>query len=549
MKASECKSPSSVCSDKTGRELTASFVFVEASLQRHATVIRSAPSEDDLACTPLMEGETKQAVVHDVKLIHPITAEGTLLLTSSRLLIASQDPICIGLCSILDLKTYPSKPQIDIKTKDSRFFQILLVDVAVKAGLFKLMHSLVFAVGVTDLLPVVRLKRALALFSPPIYRIENEAKRLGISDSSDVTVRDWNSDYSICATYPASFFVPAKVSRETLVGTAKFRDKGRIPIMSWCKSGFGSIWRSSQPKSSLLNRSVDDEDFLAQTRVMFIIDCRPMLNAYANIAHGAGVESLSNYHSGIELWFAAIQNIHHVRDAWERHFSLAQQYYAPVPGGSSSGWFSGLESGAWQDHICSVLKAASILVEKISSGISVLCRCSHGLDRTPQVVALAMLALDRHYRTITGFAILIEKEWVATGHKIHSRFCIGEPPHDDVSPIFAQWIECVYQLMMQRPDEFEFSAAYLTGILAGVVSGRFGNFLLDSERERIERGLLTHDGQVADSMWPLLWREKDRYTNHNFQHRSGDAPLPIDHRIASVRVFNELWLAHSRIDI
>jgi len=41
-----------------------------------------------------------------------------------------------------------------------------------------------------------------------------------------------------------------------------------------------------------------------------------------------------------------------------------------------------------------------------------LCCCgvySDGWDRTSQLVSLAQMLLDPHYRTIKGFAILIEK--------------------------------------------------------------------------------------------------------------------------------------------
>ena len=47
--------------------------------------------------------------------------------------------------------------------------------------------------------------------------------------------------------------------------------------------------------------------------------------------------------------------------------------------------------------------------------------CSDGWDRTAQIVSLAQIMLDPYYRTIKGFEILIEKEWVYFGHGFSSR--------------------------------------------------------------------------------------------------------------------------------
>jgi len=43
---------------------------------------------------------------------------------------------------------------------------------------------------------------------------------------------------------------------------------------------------------------------------------------------------------------------------------------------------------------------------------------SDGWDRTAQMVALEMVMLDPFYRTILGFEMLIEQEWLAAGHQV-----------------------------------------------------------------------------------------------------------------------------------
>ena len=579
----DCKSPSSVSSDDgranyTGEHtsLASSFVFVESAaptpkLARHVTAVRLTADEDRTPQPDLLVGEDKQAIIHGVQMMYPKTkiftdSRVSLVVTNYRLLLLGPtgEQVEIPVTSILDVKSKivtpsastaslgrhastagggggastPSSLSLDIKTKDCRFFQILVeMDATVaKNSFLKLLNSVVFAIAPKDLFPLTLARTAISDPHPNPYSIQSEFERFACAPA--VKISDANSEYAVCVTYPNLLVVPSCVSPETLLGSSRFRGKGRIPVLSWAGPNRGSIWRSSQPKSSLLNRSGDDEEYLKSANVMFIIDCRPMLNAYANIANGAGVESLGNYHSGIELWFASIHNIHHVRDAWEKMFALAQQF----AGGSASGsgWFAGLETTGWYELTCSVLKAASVLVEKSCDNISVLCRCSHGLDRTPQVVSLAMLALDPYYRTIHGFAILVEKEWISMGHRFHSRNCIGQPPSDEFSPIFTQWIECVYQLMEANPDAFEFKPTYIMAILFALLSGRFVNFLFDSEKERLDNGV------AGESVWTSLWTRRGEFVNHNFVP-DPTRVLEIDPRASQIRVFNELWFGIKRI--
>lgn len=101
--------------------------------------------------------------------------------------------------------------------------------------------------------------------------------------------------------------------------------------------------------------------------------------------------------------------------------------------------------------------------------------CSDGWDRTAQLTSLAMLMLDSYYRTIKGFETLVEKEWISFGHRFALRVGHGNDNHADAdrSPIFLQFIDCVWQMTRQFPSAFEFNELFLITILDHLYSCLF----------------------------------------------------------------------------
>lgn len=143
-------------------------------------------------------------------------------------------------------------------------------------------------------------------------------------------------------------------------------------------------------------------------------------------------------------------------------------------------WLSSVELTYWLKHIKCILAGAIRIVDKVEShNTSVLVHCSDGWDRTAQLTALAMLMLDPYYRTVKGFEVLIEKEWLSFGHKFEQRVGHGNEHHSDAdrSPVFLQFIDCVWQIAQQFPCAFEFNEHFLITILDHLYSCRFGTFL------------------------------------------------------------------------
>lgn len=178
---------------------------------------------------------------------------------------------------------------------------------------------------------------------------------------------------------------------------------------------------------------------------------------------------------------------------------------------SSDAFVSALEASGWLKHVKSVLEAAAFVVKTIEEGISCVVHCSDGWDRTAQTCALAALLLDPYHRTIKGFQALIEREWLSFGHKFTER-CghIQTGDAKETSPIFTQFLDCIWQILQQFPTEFEFNEKFLLLLHDHVYSCQFGTFIGNNDKERHSE-LAIKDRSY--SLWAFMDVRRDTLTN------------------------------------
>jgi hypothetical protein len=157
---------------------------------------------------------------------------------------------------------------------------------------------------------------------------------------------------------------------------------------------------------------------------------------------------------------------------------------------TSAAWWSALLATGHFEHLGSICRGANFVAKTIASGTSVLVHCSDGWDRTAQLTSLAQLLLDPYFRTISGFFVLLCKEWLSFGHKLTERLGHGGLGGRENSPVLAQFFDCVFQLLSQHPTRFEFKANLLLALRHSLHSGMYGTWLGNSEaeRERLEWG-------------------------------------------------------------
>lgn len=466
-----------------------------------------------------------------------------------------------------------------------------------------------------------------------------------------------NEKYRFCSSYPDRFIVPATVSDSVLKHAGKFRSKQRIPVVVYKhRQGINGniIARCAQPLIglNLQNRSIQDEKlieeiFLAQEverlavqsdldnlpsqpQRNLIVDLRPITNAMAQHALGAGTENVDNYrgkghteknrHNSVhpekgrsvqlvDKIFCNIDNIHVMRDSLNRLVSILSDLdkYPVTPTGSEKCPYPLLQQSLtktqWLNRISIILQSVDRITKSVHlNNTNVLIHCSDGWDRTSQVSALLQLCLDPYFRTLDGFMVLIEKEWTSFGFKYSTRGdhggCMGAlipkpqnenkqeqsnqsnqsnqstqmssqdnlsdtniagaktaiksfllkaathikmtasaaasvnmsdgnreatyttyPGTSERSPVFHQFLDCVYQIMRQHPSNFEFNTRLLKRLFYHYYSCQYGTFLCDSERS------LRHDNKVQDftvSVWDYFKSRSGEFLNKHYQPPTGE---------------------------
>ncbi|XP_055282344.1 myotubularin-related protein 6 isoform X6 [Moschus berezovskii] len=225
--------------------------------------------------------------------------------------------------------------------------------------------------------------------------LAEEYKRMGVPNSN-WQLSDANRDYKICETYPRELYVPRIASKPIIVGSSKFRSKGRFPVLSYYhQSKEAAICRCSQPLSGFSARCLEDEHLLQAiskanpaNRYMYVMDTRPR--------------------------------------------------------------------------------------------------------------------------------VLIEKDWISFGHKFSERCGHLDGDPKEVSPVFTQFLECVWHLTEQFPQAFEFNEAFLLQIHEHIHSCQFGNFIGNCQKEREELKLK----EKTYSLWPFLLGGQKKYLNPLYSSQS-----------------------------
>ncbi|EKD20199.1 protein phosphatase [Drepanopeziza brunnea f. sp. 'multigermtubi' MB_m1] len=148
-----------------------------------------------------------------------------------------------------------------------------------------------------------------------------------------------------------------------------------------------------------------------------IVDARPTVNALAMQAVGLGSENMDHYKFAAKVYLG-IDNIHVMRNSLDKVIeAIKDSDISKLPPNRDL-----LAKSGWLKHITGLLDGSALIARQVGIQHShVLIHCSDGWDRTSQLSALSQIMLDPYYRTIDGFIVLVEKDWLAFGHMFQHR--------------------------------------------------------------------------------------------------------------------------------
>ncbi|XP_033876562.1 myotubularin-related protein 1-like isoform X11 [Acipenser ruthenus] len=440
----------------------------DPKLTPHTSALRDGNRLAQMEEAPRFPGESIKAIAKDVMYICPFTGavSGTLTVTDYKLYFKSleREPpfildVNLGVISRLETIGVQSHGEnscgMEIVCKDMRNPRFAYKqEEQSKLEIFENLTKHAFPVSNDLPLFAFLYKEKFPVDGWKVYDPVAEYKRQGLPNES-WTISKVNSNYELCDTYPALLVIPTSIKDEDLRRVVAFRAKHRIPVLSWIHpESQATITRCSQPLVGPSDkRCKEDEKYLqtimdanAQSHKLTIFDARQNSVADTNKAKEGGYESESFY-TNAELTFLEIPNIHVMRESLRK---LKEITYPVI---DEAKWLSNVDSTHWLEYIRLLLMGAVRIADKLESGkTSVVVHCSDGWDRTAQLTSLAMLMLDSYYRTIKGFEVLIEKEWISFGHRFAVRVGHGDVNHtnSERSPLFVQFIDCVWQMMSFR---------------------------------------------------------------------------------------------------
>jgi hypothetical protein len=203
---------------------------------------------------------------------------------------------------------------------------------------------------------------------------------------------------------------------------------------------------------------------------------------------------------------------------------------------------------------------------------------THTKDISCIVSSLVKICLFKKCRSINGFIQLIHKEWFYVGHKFAKRLNIRNRQMDSdgnltqeafnsdssqnsyyngsFCPVFLFFLDCVYQILIQFPNDFEFNELYLMHMYDYSISGHSLTFsfngALDWLGYCIESNSSNEHLLNSNFEWSKGECTRSMFINQNYfvtKRKFLRLPLQPDDQISALEFWTNCYLRWYNLNI
>uniref|UniRef100_A0A3P9HFS8 Myotubularin related protein 10 n=1 Tax=Oryzias latipes TaxID=8090 RepID=A0A3P9HFS8_ORYLA len=336
-------------------------------------------------------------------------------------------------------------------------------------------------------------QRGGALQAPIFDRSSDWDREIKRTSASEWRVCSVNQKYAISPSLPEHIVVPASLADQDLKQYSSFYNDGRIPMWCWSNRDGSALIRMANITDLQQQRKIEQRIFSA------IRKSHPQDSEAVRLELDKGLPTIQEIQSA----FAKIRQVC-VLDPFDE---------------TEERWLSSIENSRWLDYVRVFLRQSAEIVYLLDGrNVSVILQEEEDRDLNCVVSSLVQLMLDPHYRSLTGFQSLVQKEWVMAGHRFLDRCNHLKKNDREECPLFTLFLDCVWQMMNQYPAAFEFTEAYLTVLSDSMWIPLFSTFLFNSPKQRTQ--LLTDfaknkaipPGEDPAGFFPAVWEWSQQFS-------------------------------------
>lgn len=287
---------------------------------------------------------------------------------------------------------------------------------------------------------------------------DREIKR---TSATEWRVCSINERFGVSQSLPEYIVVPASLADQDLRQLAIYFSDSRIPLWCWNHPNGSALVRMSNVADPIQQKKSEQRIFNAITK------SHPQRSEVIKLDLEKSLPNIQDIQSA----FCKLRQVC-VIDPFEE---------------SEERWLTYIENSRWLEYVRAFLKQSAEIVFLIEGkSASVVITEEEDRDLNCAVSSLVQLMLDPHYRSLSGFQSLVQKEWVMAGHRFLDRCNHLKRNDKEECPLFLLFLDCVWQMINQYPAAFEFTETYLTVLTDSMWIPLHSTFLFNSSLQRTQ---------------------------------------------------------------